>query len=104
MLLTAGEFGHEIEHLRQGPLAHFSLHSEQAAYEVQYQLYIAMGIDVSSSAAPSEVQTAAALGHNLVGVTDAELLDSSLAQAYPDAPLYKFFWWADPLLKRLNGK
>jgi RHS repeat-associated protein len=99
ILIKVGEFGHEIKHLDQGPLVHASLHSELDAYEAQYQLYVAMGVEEAEGAS-----SAVAVHESYSGMSDYELVNSPFSTMYyTDLPLHKSLWWADNAIRDFNS-
>jgi RHS repeat-associated protein len=88
LLLTAGEFGHEIEHLRQGPLVTGSIYAEVSAYKVQYQLYESMGFDMQGlTAEENDPDLVNSWWGNATPLLWSELIRTPIRNGYPTMPI-----------------
>jgi hypothetical protein len=97
LLFSVATFGHEVKHLQTAG----SLHAEVEAWDVQYQLYEAMGLSDRHSD-DARVLSAEYVHMELVGASDYDLMHSALADQYSGMPLYYGLWYADPLVRGWN--
>lgn len=91
-LIAAGVLGHELKHFQQGVARVGSLHAEAEGYKVQYDLFVAMGLNPDDPNENRNYIVGVATLALLVDVSDYELMNSPLASAY-GFPLYGGPYW-----------
>lgn len=93
--VAAGVLAHETKHMQQGIVNQPSIKSEIEAYNTQYLVYQALGVNVENHRGFGYVENAERYGHEANSMSDREQLARFNVPQYASLPVYKLLWSID---------